>query len=229
MHARPWWGVPFCIRAFHSHPCLLQAHRKPQSTSATPAKTNRPVGFSQPMPATHSLIKVLPSLGDPFSGLIPSLNKALHVAQEPVISLITPSFQRGFNLPEGVSLAYSGNVFRDDNWHLLECSTSLALGYTLDIQFLSRGNEEEELRRGQVLSSVAPTLSSASGAASASFTPEIRKRSEFLYSICGSSGPEMQNDCRALKGGLSSLASSWGRKICTPPPSSQLGARKAES
>lgn len=67
------------------------------------------------MPATHSLIKVLPSLGDPFSGLIPSLNKALHVAQELAISLITPSFQRGFNLPEGVSLAYSGNVFCDDN------------------------------------------------------------------------------------------------------------------
>ena len=35
--------------------------------------------------------------------------------EEPAISLITPSFQRGFNLPEGVSLAYSGNVFRDDN------------------------------------------------------------------------------------------------------------------
>ena len=89
---------------------------------------------------------------------------------------------------------------------------------------------QEAMRRrswgGEVLSSVAPTLSSASGAASDFFSPEIRKRSEFLNSICGNSGPEMQNDCRALKGGLSSLASSWGRKKCTSPRS-WLGARKA--
>ena len=67
------------------------------------------------------------------------------MAQELAISLIAPSFQRGLNLPEGVSLAYPGNVFHDDNRHLLECSASLALGYTFDIKFLSRGNEGDSL------------------------------------------------------------------------------------
>lgn len=65
---------------------------------------------------------------------------------------------------------------------------------------------------GEALSSVAPTLSSASSVAFSSLTWVICKRTEFLYSIYGSSGPETewQSDGEPHALGLSKEGSLFG-------------------
>lgn len=109
--------------------------------------------------------------------------------------LITPSFQRVFNLPEGVSLAYSGNVCLYGDRHLLGGAASLALGCTLDTQLLW---ERRELAEGAdeatAPSSMVPALRSAGTAASDSLASVICKRSEFPSSFYSDSVPEPQND-----------------------------------
>lgn len=103
-----------------SVPCtcpLLLALRSPHSRSAPRPKAHRPV--ASPQQAMQSLIgsPPTPGLGGPFVWLDPFTKQVACtcVAQYPAISLITPSFQRVFNLPEGVSLAYPGNMCRYDN------------------------------------------------------------------------------------------------------------------